>query len=148
MTRSYTLTVTETQAAAISRACEIVARLGIGQFRDALEQLPTVDFLPEGWHDDMQRIGEILSRHMIGGIDGYRSSMGIHADAVDESARILFDVHRVIRHRLSWQRAVDSGIVPSLDSPRDWSRMLGVHFDEPSPVASKEPLAQIREAAC
>lgn len=63
----YTLTVTTAQAETLILATEILARLGIGQFRDALERLPTREFMPDGWHEDMDSIGKILSRHMIGG---------------------------------------------------------------------------------
>ena len=44
--RTYTITLNEAQAGTIQIACEVLARLGIGQFRDALEQLPTVEFMP------------------------------------------------------------------------------------------------------
>lgn len=142
---SYTLTVTTQQAMAISRACEIVARLGIGQFRDALECLPTVTFCPDGWHDDMDAIGERLSRHMHGNVDGWRSNLGIHHEKVSDESRVLFDLHRVIRHRLAWDGAVERGVIPSIDSPRQWPEMMQVTFDAPSRIGS-QPLAKIEQA--
>jgi len=83
----YTLTITKDQAQVLTKATEILARLGIGQFRDALECLPTHEFMPDGWHEDMDSVGRTLSRHMIGGIDGYRSSLGIRNKDVSEASR-------------------------------------------------------------
>ncbi|MDD2663996.1 MAG: hypothetical protein PHD19_09570 [Dechloromonas sp.] len=136
----YTLTVTKEQAQTLIQATEILARLGIGQFRDALECLPTREFLPEGWSEDMDSIGQLLSRHMIGGIDGYRSSLGIHHNDVRKEAKIAWDLYQVLRHRLSWDRAVREGIVESADSPRKWPEMMQTHYDEPMKV-SDQPLA-------
>ena len=34
---TYTLTITHTQARTLSTACEVLARLGMGQFKDALD---------------------------------------------------------------------------------------------------------------
>jgi hypothetical protein len=50
----------------------------------------------------------------------------------------------VIRHRQSWDKAVAEGIVASVDAPRDWSKMMGVNYDEPF-RASEEPLAKVEK---
>lgn len=136
----YNLTVTKEQAEALIQATEILARLGIGQFRDALECLPTREFLPIGWHEDMDIIGKMLSRYIIGGVDGYRSSLGIHHKNVREPSRIAWDLYQVLRHRLAWDRAAREGIVESAKSPRKWPEMMQVHYDEPMKV-SDQPLA-------
>lgn len=136
----YTLTVTKEQAETLILATEILARLGIGQFRDALECLPTREFLPDGWHEDMDGIGKMLSRHMIGGIDGYRSSLGIRHKDVREPSRIAWDLYQVLRHRLAWDHAAKGGIVESANAPRKWPEMMQVHYDEPMKV-SDQPLA-------
>lgn len=140
--KQYTLTVTETQAQVLIQALEVMARLGIGQFRDALDLLPMQEFRPPGWHEDMEAIGRILSKHTIGGVEGHRISLGIsHADTSPQ-AKSAWDMYQVIRHRLSWDRAVWDGTIDSPDAPRDWSKMLGVHYDEPMRTGP-EPLAKI-----
>ena len=139
----YTLTLTEKQAETLMIASEVLARLGIGQFRDALEWLPRREAYPEGWHNDMAAIGMILSRHMIGRVNGYHSDLGIHNDDVHPTPKIAWDLYQVIRHRLAWDKAVAEGVVDSPDSPRNWTAMLGVHYDEPM-KSSAEPLAEIR----
>lgn len=138
----YTITVTNEQARVLAQATEVLARLGIGQFRDALDRLPKRKAVPEGWHDDMSLISKLLSRHMIGGVDGYHSSLGIHSKDVPETSRIAWDLYQVLRNRLAWDRAVAEGIVESIDAPRKWPEMIQVHYDEPLQV-SGQPLAVI-----
>lgn len=141
----YTLTMTKKQAEVVSLACEVFARLETGQFKMVLEYLPLDQFLPEGWHDDMAEIGRILQRHMIGQIDGHFSSLGIAHHKTGREAKIAWDIHQVVRHRLAWDRAVKKGVVESPDSPRKWPEMIGACYDEPLQVA-QEPLAKIDEA--
>ena len=139
----YTLTLTEEQARVLTQATETLARLWMGQFSDALEHLPIREFLPDGWRDDMDSIGRMLSRHMIGGIDGYRSSLGIRHKDVAEASRIAWDLYQVMRHRLAWDRAAAAGIIESANAPRKWPEMMQVYYDEPMKV-SDQPLAMVR----
>jgi len=101
--RTYTITLNETQAGTIQIACEVLARLGIGQFRDALEHLPTVEFMPPGWHEDMDQIGQILSKHM------QRTDQTPHQISTREQHKVAWDLYTLVRHRLSWDRAIDEG---------------------------------------
>lgn len=137
---AYTLEVTEVQARVLVQATEVLARLGIGQFRDALDCLPTRERVHDGWHTDMDVIGKILAHHMIGGVDGYTRSLSVHSVDVSETSRIAWDLYQVLRHRLAWDRAVAEGVIESADAPRKWHKMFGVHYDEPSKV-SEQPLA-------
>lgn len=139
---TYSLTMTKEQAETLSKATEILARLGIGQFRDALECLPLSEFLPNGWQEDISRIGNMLSRHMICGVDGSGSSLGIHHKDVNAMSKIAWDLHQVLRHRLAWDKAVKNGVVESVDSPRKWPEMMQVFYDEPM-KASVQPLAVV-----
>lgn len=136
--KTYTVTLTEKQIGVIQAACEVLARLGIGQFSDALDWLPTKpDY--DRWHDDQIEISRILKRHMIDGIDGYSSNFSVHSPKVSESVRIAWDLYQVVRHRLSWDRAIADGYVASLDAPRNWNKMLGVCYDNPMVISSEPP---------
>lgn len=139
----YTLTITESQSRVLSMACEVLARLGMGQFKDAFEHLPlrTQNFDIDAWHDDMEQISRILSKHMPGGIDGIRSSTGI--SNADEEARTAWDLHAVIRHRLAWDRAKEEGVTDG--TKRGWPAMMQVSYDEPMKY-SEEPLAKMEKA--
>lgn len=136
----YLIKLNKKQLSTISDALEVYARLGIGQFRDALECLPLTDVFPEGWHDDMATIGRILSQHTISNVDGYTSYLSIHNEKVDEESKIAWDLHQVFRRRLSWDAAAENGIIDSIESPRKWPEMSGVNYDDPLKV-SDQPLA-------
>jgi hypothetical protein len=136
----YTLTLTDRQMHVISRACEVIARLGIGQLPEALRELPKpdsgIDWIE--WNTDCEAVCKIMSKYLPGNINGWNSNLSIHH--ADNGARIAWDLHQVIRHRLAWDSATARGITDG--TTRDWSQMLGVHFDAPSKTA-EEPLATV-----
>ena len=134
---TYTFTITDQQARVLSTACEVLARLGIGQFEDALRHLPQRDGIDwSAWHADMRAIGATLSQHMPHGIDGHRSNLGIHN--ADPAAQSAWDLHQVIRHRLAWDRATAEGVTDG--RTRRWPAMMAVSYDTPHHVGN-EPLA-------
>lgn len=144
MTKTYTITLTEKQLQAISDATDLLQRVQLGQWREAVDNLPinwkTVDY--SEYHDDIDEIGKILSKYMIDNMNGTNSSFGVGNEKLPESNSILYEIHRVIRHKLSWEKAVEEGIVESEESPRDWSKMMTVNFDKPMKY-SEEPLPKI-----
>lgn len=137
----YTIRINKSQLETLSAATEVLSRLGIGQFQYALDWLP---FAKDRYisYDDQLYFSERLSHLMVHQIDGYRSSLGINGKETPEFAKVAWDLHQVFRHRLSWERAVEKGIVASLDARRKWPEMMGVDYDEPFP-ASEEPLIRI-----
>ena len=139
----YQITLTKNQARVLSEALEVLARLGgIGQFRYALERLPLQEKFPNSWHEDMDHIGRILAQYTTSNVDGHRTSLGIYADKTSEGTKVAWDLHQVVRHRLSWDRAVANGVVAGVDEPRNWPEMMGAHYDDPMKTG-KEPLAII-----
>lgn len=143
--KKYKVELTESQLSTLSVAAEILARLGIGQFRDAIDHLPLrSDINYSDYHADVDAIGKILSKHLKNKVDGYRSSLGIHNEEVSNTSRIAWDLYQVFRHELAWDRAVDEGWVESKDGPRDWDKMMAVSYDAPH-VTSAEPLAVIEQ---
>lgn len=142
---NYTLEITESQAQTISLACEVLSRLGMGQWRYATDHLPLkekMDWIE--WHDDLDDMGRILSKHMKDGIDGWRSCLGVANDSVRPECRDAYDIHQVVRKRLAWDRAVEEGIVESVDAPRKWPEMIQTFYDDPLKVGD-EPLAKINK---
>lgn len=139
---NYTITVTESQARILSMACETLAHLGMGQFKDALQMLPHKERIDwTAWHDDMDYISKILSNHMPHGIDGIRSSVGINNASRESQA--AWDLHAVIRHRLAWDRAIAEGVTDGTE--RKWPEMMQVSYDDPMKY-SDEPLAKMEKA--
>lgn len=144
--KKYKVELTELQLSTLSRAAEILARLGIGQWRDAFDWLPRQsDMNWSDYHADIDAIGKIISKYTSNRVDGYHSSLGIHHEDVSNTSKIAWDLYQSFRHELAWDRAVEEGYVESRESPRNWGKMLGVHYDEPYKT-SNEPLAVIEKA--
>lgn len=141
--KKYKIELTESQLSTLSLASEILARLGIGQWRDAFEWLPKrSDMDWPDYHNDIDAIGKIISKYTPGRVDGYRSSLGMNNADVSSTSKIAWDLYQSFRHELAWDRAVEYGYIESRESPRNWDEMLGVHYDEPFKT-SEEPLAKI-----
>ena len=138
-TKTYTLEVSGNQLQQISKACELVARLGLGQISDIQEHLPfkkeDVDW--SKYHDAIDKFRKEIGSELCH--EGY---LGIRNSDVTESTRILFDIHDVARNRLSWDRAIEEEMVESRESSRDWTKMTGVHYDAPMKYGN-EPLIRI-----
>lgn len=134
----FTLTLTETQLLAISKACEVVARLGIGQFSDALSCCFDANGDDIYSHDLERQISKIIKPLM--GLHHSGSSWGVGKfKQVDR----LFDIHEVIRNFWSWRRAIAEGVIKPGER-RKWPEMMGTQYDEPMNW-TKEPLPTIEE---
>ena len=138
--RTYTITVTERQARIISNACELMARIGIGQWPKFLNYLPGANRM--NWNDMREELLPVMGRHLTPfvGIDGWYSSLGGGSDKSAPDTDEAFDLNAVIRHRLAWDRAMDNGITDG--TTRNWPVMIGVDYDDPMHWG-KEPLARI-----
>jgi hypothetical protein len=127
--KTYTLTITEKQARALMDATDLLQRVQIGQWREIEDNLPLqkpIDY--QELRDDFQIIGAILSKHMIDNIDGGASSLGVGHPDLPESNGILYDLHRVIRRKLSVERAVENGIIENENVSRN-EMPITVDFD-------------------
>ncbi len=137
--KKYTVELTEGQLSTISVACEILARLGIGQWKDAFDHLPLVkDNKWEDYWSDMDAIGMIISKYTERG----GSSAGITSNDTSNSSKIAWDLYQSFRQVVSWEYAIKQGWVESRESSRNWDEMLGVSYDDPLKT-STEPLAKI-----
>jgi hypothetical protein len=129
----YKLEITEEQAQIIQKSLDLYSRVLIGQFEEVVN---VVKWDADGWKDfDGNKI-PFENIHAFG--DQIRNlkerlmsmpsngSHGIHSPHVDDKARKAWDIQKVIRHKLAWDR---EGKDPSKDS-RD-STMFGVSFDAP-----------------
>ena len=108
--------LTESQLRITAKALDVYARLGLGQFRDALECLP---FKDDPGFDEWELMGEvskILSPHMIHEIDGIGRSLGINSPELEEQHRAAFDSCKVIRNFLAHKfNPLEPGQMPTVD---------------------------------
>jgi hypothetical protein len=146
MTKTYTLTITEKQARALMDATDLLQRVQLGQWREIEDNLPLqkpIDY--QELRDDFQIIGAILSKHMIDNIDGGASSLGVGHPDLPESNGILYDLHRVIRRKLSVERAVENGIIENENVSRN-EMPITVDFDTIM-MWGNEPLAKLERVS-
>ena len=134
--KTYTLTLTETQVREISHACDVVARLRIGQSLDALRELRTVT--EDRLREDLWKLETYISE-TLGFAPG--SSFGV---GLFEDADRLFDIHQVLRNRLAWDAAIEKGLVKENEA-RNWPQMMTVDYDEPMKYSSEQPLPVIKK---
>ena len=130
--RTYTITVTERQAEELQEACELLARIKIGQIDHAIERLP-------GFYDRRDWEQVHATRHEI-----HRLANTLMPEATKRREDgVAWDLYQVIRYRLSWDRAHDLGVIKP-GEPRKWPEMMGVSYDEPLAMSGL-PLATIKE---
>ena len=140
--KTYTLTITESQARALSFACDVLQRVQLGQWREIVDWLPLkkpIDY--EELHQDKQIIGAILSKHMIDNIDGGASSLGIGHPDLPKNNGVLYDLYCVIRRKLAVERAVEEGLIENENVSRN-QMPITVDFDTPMKWGD-QPLAKM-----
>lgn len=144
MTKTYQITVTEEQARALCFACDVLQRVQLGQWREIVDWLPLkkpIDY--EELHQDQRIIGAILSKHMIDGIDGMASSLGIGHPDLPKNNGVLYDLYKVITRELSLERLIEEGKIPHKNVSRN-DLPITVDFDQIYKWGD-EPLAKIKK---
>jgi hypothetical protein len=123
---------TEKEIQVISKACDLYSRLLMGQFNVIFDNLPLRREVDYGkiW-EIRDGVTKLLREVLIHGIDGWASSLGVGSPDLHPNANIAVDIHHVIRHKLSWERAVENGVVDSESSQRKWPEMMFVSYDNP-----------------
>jgi hypothetical protein len=116
------------QAIKFMKACEIVARIGMGQFRDMIELLS-----PDLNWDEVSAIEKLLKGKIFPELIS-NSYHAMHSKKCSEECKIAWDAYQHIRREISWY---DVGKDWRTDA-RDWGNgMIGVNFDEPNLRHSK-----------
>lgn len=120
-------------------------KLSTNQLKTLNEALDIITRLYSGQVDELNKIAEHqidketldqLKKRMFPCLKN-NSFHGITSLDINYKAKVLYDIHQVIRHYLSWK---DQSNTPE---NRDWVKQLKVDFDEPLKT-SDEPLAKIR----
>lgn len=127
----YQLIINEEQAKVLSAALESYSRLMVGQIRYALEPL-TFQQMKNGKDIDHQKLRELCDKVKATLTDFSHpgASYGIHSREVDDSARMAYDIRKVIEHRLSYDRKPEGGQTVNFDIPNKTSQT------QPLPVIS------------
>ena len=108
----YVIEVSEEQARIISLALDIYSRMEGGQLEWAFSMIQ--------WkYPDNLEAADLLLKELqllLTGKD--RGNLGI--GNVSNSARMAYDLHQVIRHRLSWDNEPSGGMAVHFNPPMQW----------------------------
>lgn len=138
----FQIEVNEQQLTTLIKATEIMARLGCGQIEDALRLLPKKNDIENHIkYEDLEAVKKVCSTFTKVNI-AENSYLSISAEAVSEQAKVSYDLHQTMRHAYYWNKAIEQGVVESLDSPRNWSHMMQVYYDDPL-LVSEQPQANV-----
>lgn len=111
----YQLTITEKQAEVIQRALEFYGRVSMGQL-DEVEFVCPIDQLQAD-----KTLGRSALETAKFAFTGLRNGAYIGVSGVNDNAKIAWDIHQVIRHRISWDRNPEGGWTTNYDEPMHYS---------------------------
>lgn len=127
----YQLIINAEQAKVISAALESYSRMMVGQIGYALEPL-TFQQMKNGKDINHKKLRELCDevKATLTDFSHPGASYGIHSEEVDDSARVAYDIKKVIEHRLSYDRKPEGGPTLNFDIPNKTSQI------QPLPVIS------------
>lgn len=108
------------RAILLMRACEVISRVGMQQFKEMVELLnPEISY-----GDAIEIEGWLKSK--LGNLP-YNAYHGIHSDVIPEECQVAWDAYQHLRREISWELL---GLDWRRDK-RDWKKMIQVCYDEP-----------------
>lgn len=121
--KTYTLTVNENQARLLSQALELVTRIQIGQWHEFIDWLPQQKKINH--HSLREQLMPIMRQHFANAkpdgaewtIDGWNSHYGIMSEHIEDTARVAWDLQKVIDHCLAWDNNPEGGYTVDFDGP-------------------------------
>ena len=142
----YNLTITEEQARTLISALDLYSRIGMGQFEEVemiyrydsrksvnYDGEETVEYDGDKFRELLKECKKLLGHHSNG-------SYGIYSHQVPDSFRVAWDLKKVIRHRLAWDRRPEGGYTVDFEEPRQSSKLplACIEKDEVTPLARIE----------
>lgn len=119
------LNLTDEQLAIVSKACELLCRIHLGQLEEVAWLFPT---LPE---DRYQQLTETLKslNTLITELPP-SAHFAIRNEKVPDAARCAYDIHQAIRHYLAWKQNPQGGHGVNFDSPILYSNLAAPTINE------------------
>lgn len=138
----YIIHATRSQLQTIRAACELYARIGIGQFASAVEYPISLSIT------DVDAIGRIRE-YLDGAEREFRSAKsadtGIGGDNVPQPCKTAYDIHQVFRHLLAWQRNPEGGWAVDFDNPTQYGEEPLIEVDPAEGVPDRRPKSAAEE---
>ena len=122
------LEMSRERALLLSKACEIIARIGMCQFKDMVELL-----IQDYNYDFANEIEKYLKQKLRPELS-YNSYHSMSNDVVPEECKVAWECYQNLRREIAW---FDKGMDWRKDQ-RNWNNMVSVNFDEPMKVSKLE----------
>lgn len=123
--KTYQVTMNEKQVMLLSYVSECTSRWLAGQPDMMIEMLGNKDGkMAFQDHEDKDAVCNLIKKQM-GVTNGSSWNM-----PKSEDTNLLWDIYQVFRHRISWDKAIEKGIIKEGES-RNFSEMFGVNYDDP-----------------
>lgn len=133
--KKYNLTITREQADVLSSACELLARVHMGQLGFVAESFLGKESAPFiALREALEEI-EPLATEMHR--NAYHS---ISSKEIPDEARVAWDIYQVIRNRTSHDRADEKG------TPKDFLHRGTRCYDTPMRFSEEQELPEMRDA--
>ncbi|MBC8157529.1 hypothetical protein H7X64_05115 [Armatimonadetes bacterium] len=113
-----TLELTDEQLSVISKACELLSRIYMGQLEEVAWLFGS---LPEAQYQELTETLKALNPVITG--MSKQAHFGIRDERVPEVARYAYDIHQVIRHHLALKQHPQGGFGINFDSPNPYGNI-------------------------
>jgi hypothetical protein len=124
----YQIILDRKQMALLMYCLESKARFMMGQFGEMIDSIKTIK---------NENIDHETSRNIVKWMEinvkpkmglGFNASFGV---GFNDEIDFYWDLYSSIRYRISWDRAIEEGIIKE-GEPRKWPEMMQVSYDEPT----------------
>ncbi|MBD2505613.1 hypothetical protein [Anabaena azotica] len=111
-----TLDLNDEQLTVISKACELFARIHMGQLEEVAWLFSSLS--EERYQELTETLKELntLITQM-----PKQAHFGIRSEQVPQIAKSAYDIHQVIQHHLAWKQNPQGGVGGNFDSPVQYS---------------------------
>lgn len=123
----YNLKINKKQAEVISKALDLYSRIGSGQTSEMLWH-PSVAGKMWAKNDNLNenQMNQKLVRQLLDDIKriiwGYRPNEHGGITTAEETDKIAYDLHQIIRHKIAWDNEPDGGLTVNFHKPMQYSK--------------------------
>lgn len=113
-----TLELSDEQLSVISKACELLSRIYMGQLEEVAWLFSS---LPEARYQELTETLKALNSVIT--LMPKQAHFGIRDERVPEEARCAYDIHQVIRYHLAWKQQPNGGFGINFEKPLPYGRI-------------------------
>lgn len=144
----YTLTLTQKQADVLVRATDVYMRLLLGQFNIVAEQFLFREGVTPERMDMARRHLDAAKTCLFPELGGSPSaSHSMTSPKNEEASRVAYDIHQVLRHRLTWDQDAAS-MTPRKGFKGVWHDVPRKTSQQPLPRVDAESLCSCGDKDC